>query len=132
MIIFLTIFSLSNNWNPLPTPFPLLPQIMSKILNYVITGLHELEEDLTIGVEEYSTAKIPLWKEEMVRMNPFILKIKLTIILQSSLKYRGLVNDLTRMRSEYSSYRRTLTFSSTTTRMQQKLEHLTTRTTKNL
>ena len=45
---------------------------MSKILNFVISGLHTLEEDFIEGVEESSLAKIPVWKSEMVSMNPFL------------------------------------------------------------
>jgi hypothetical protein len=42
---------------------------MSKILNYVKSGLQALDEDLVVGIEGRIVGRIPIWKEEMVSLN---------------------------------------------------------------
>lgn len=54
---------------------------MSNILDFVLTGIPELEADLIEGVEANAVIKIPIWKIEMVSVNISFNK------LHYSLKY---------------------------------------------
>jgi hypothetical protein len=53
---------------PGPTPVTQTFKKMSKTLNYVRTGLQELEKSLIEGIEDNSLEKIPHWKIEMVSL----------------------------------------------------------------